>query len=88
MFRKHTIFLLVFAMMTTFLAPARLVLACQMQSQSTACPMMAVMYKAEGLSCCAKKATSPDAHNAEAKQSLNDWSPSVHWPKQEPEVMP
>ncbi len=61
MFRKRTIFILVFAMMTTFLAPARFVLACQMQSQTTTCPMMAARQKAEGSSCCAKKATSPDA---------------------------
>ncbi len=61
MFRKHMIFILIFAMMTTFLAPARFVLACQLQSQTTACPMMAAQQKLEGLSCCVKKATSTDA---------------------------
>lgn len=61
MFRKRTIFILVFAMMTTFLAPARLVLACQMQSQATACPMMAERQKATDSSCCVKKTASPDA---------------------------
>lgn len=67
MFRKRTIFILVFALMTTFLAPARFVLACQMQSQSTACPMMAERHEAEesshkavGSACCAKRAASPD----------------------------
>ena len=67
MFRNRTILLLVFVLMTTFLAPARFVLACQLQSQDTACPMMAAIHemaerqKATGSSCCTKKAASPDA---------------------------
>ncbi|MBB6050805.1 hypothetical protein [Armatimonas rosea] len=61
MSRKHTILLLVFALMTTFLAPARLVLACQVSSQTSACPMRAARQKAEGRACCAQKATAPGA---------------------------
>lgn len=59
MFRKHTILLLVVALVTTFLAPARLVLACQVPSQTSACPMRAARPKTESLSCCAKNVTTP-----------------------------
>lgn len=61
MFRKHTILTLVFALMATFLAPARFVFACELQRQSSSCPMMAAQQKTKSISCCAKSVTSQTA---------------------------